>query len=60
VRIVHGIADDTVPVDLARGFVAHHPWVALTEVPGGHFEPIEPGSVAWPAVLDSLASAPAQ
>ena len=58
VRIVHGIDDDTVPVDLARGFVARHSWVSLTEVPGGHFEPIEPGSVAWPTVLASLGSSP--
>lgn len=55
VRIVHGIADDTVPVDLSRGFVERHPWVSLTELPGGHFEPIDPDSAQWRTVLRSLA-----
>jgi pimeloyl-ACP methyl ester carboxylesterase len=55
IRVVHGVDDDVVPVDLARRLVARHPWVVLEEVPGGHFEPIEPGSVAWPTVLDALA-----
>ena len=54
VEIVHGVDDYTVPVDLSRGFVHRHPQVRLTEVPGGHFEPITPGSVAWPAVLSAL------
>jgi acetyl esterase/lipase len=55
IRIVHGVEDDVVPVDLARRLVARHPWVRLEEVPGGHFDVIEPGSVAWPTVLDALA-----
>lgn len=54
VRIVHGVEDDVVPVGLSRGFVARHPWVHLDVVPGGHFEVIEPGSVAWPAVVAAL------
>ena len=54
VSIVHGVADDAVPVSLSRGFVARHAWAALHEVPGGHMEPIEPGSVAWPVVLTAL------
>lgn len=54
IRIVHGVDDDTVPIELSRGLVRRHPWVRLDEVPGGHFEVIEPGSVAWPAVLDAL------
>lgn len=58
VRIVHGVDDDVVPVALARGFVARHPWVGLDVVPGGHYEPIEPGSVAWPAVVEALTGAP--
>jgi acetyl esterase/lipase len=55
IRLVHGVGDDVVPVDLARRLVARHPWVRLDEVPGGHFEVIEPGSVAWPTVLEALA-----
>ena len=54
ITIVHGVEDDVVPVSLSRGLAARHPWVRLVEVPGGHFEVIEPGSVAWPAVLDAL------
>jgi len=54
IMIVHGVDDDVVPIDLARRLVARHPWVELVEVPGAHFEVIEPGSVAWPAVVDGL------
>jgi len=54
VVIVHGEEDDVVPAALSRGLVAAHPWVTLREVPGGHFELIGPGSVAWPTVLDAL------
>ncbi|HEX2896339.1 MAG TPA: alpha/beta hydrolase [Marmoricola sp.] len=54
-RIVHGVDDDVVPVELARRLVARHPWVRLEEVPGGHFEVIEPGSAVWPVVVDALA-----
>lgn len=52
--VVHGVDDDVVPIDLARNLVARHPWIRLDEVPGAHYEVIEPGSVAWPAVLRAL------
>ncbi len=54
ISVVHGVDDDVVPIDLARNLVRRHPWIRLVEVPGGHFEVIEPGSVAWPAVLAEL------
>jgi acetyl esterase/lipase len=54
VVLVHGVADDVVPLSLSTGFARAHPWADLREVPGGHFEVIEPGSVAWPAVVESL------
>jgi acetyl esterase/lipase len=54
IRVVHGVDDDTVPVELSRGLARRHPWVRLDEVPGGHYEVIEPGSVSWPAVLAAL------
>jgi len=54
VHIVHGVADEVVPVSLSRRLVEAHPWVELREVPGGHFEPIEPGSGAWTTVLSLL------
>ena len=53
--LVHGVDDDTVPVGLSRGFTERHPWAELREVPSGHMEVIEPGSTAWPAVLEALA-----
>jgi hypothetical protein len=47
---VHGTLDDEVPVELSRGFVAAHPWAALTELPGtGHYEFLDPTSAAWGA-----------
>lgn len=55
VTIVHGVDDDTVPIALTRGLVARHPWIALHEVPSGHFEVIDPGSAVWPTVLTALA-----
>jgi acetyl esterase/lipase len=54
IEIVHGVDDDVVPVSLSRGLVEAHPWVELHEVPVGHMEPIEPGSVAWPTVVEAL------
>jgi acetyl esterase/lipase len=55
IRIVHGVDDDVVPISLSRGLAARHPWVRVIEVPGGHFEVIEPGSAAWPSVVSALA-----
>jgi acetyl esterase/lipase len=55
VRIVHGVDDGPVPVDLSRELLARHPWVDLIEVAGGHFELIDPDSAQWPTVLGALA-----
>ena len=54
VVIVHGADDEDVPISLSRSLVQAHPWVELHEVPGGHFEPIEPGSEVWPTVVAAL------
>lgn len=51
--IVHGVEDEDVPIELSRNLVAAHPWVALHEVPGDHFGPIDPTSEVWPAVLSA-------
>ncbi len=59
VAVVHGVDDDVVPLALSRGFVQRHPWVDLQEVPGDHFGVIEPGSTAWPTVVQALAGEPA-
>jgi acetyl esterase/lipase len=58
VEIVHGVDDVDVPISLSRGLVAAHPWVRLHEVPSGHMELIEPGSVAWPTVVAELTRHP--
>jgi len=55
VVVVHGVADDVVPVELSRNLAARYPWVDLREVPGEHFEVIEPGSPVWADVLSALA-----
>jgi pimeloyl-ACP methyl ester carboxylesterase len=52
VTLVHGTADDRVPVSMSRAF----PSGRLTEIPGaGHFDVIDPQSAAWPHVLAALA-----
>ncbi len=54
VTIVHGVADEIVPIGLARSYLSAHPAAALVEVDGGHFAVIDPRSTAWPALLVSL------
>jgi acetyl esterase/lipase len=54
VVLVHGVDDDVVPVSLSRNLAARHPWVDLREVPGDHFDPIQPGSRVWPDVVRAL------
>lgn len=54
VRLVHGVDDDTVPVELSRRFAAAHPWAELVELPGvGHFEFLDAADPAW-AVVSGL------
>lgn len=57
--VVHGEADDVVPVDLSRSYVEAHALGAtppqLIEVAGAdHFDVIDPESFAWPIVRDSV------
>lgn len=54
VRVVHGSADEAVPLALSRGLVAQHPWIGLTEVDADHMALIDPGSDAWPTVVAQL------
>jgi pimeloyl-ACP methyl ester carboxylesterase len=52
--LVHGTEDDRVPVEYSRSFAAAS-GAELLELPGvGHFEPIDPRSDAWAAVLERL------
>jgi len=55
-RLLHGVEDDVVPVEIARGYARRAGGrVHLREIPGaGHFEPIDPHSTAWPLVRDTI------
>jgi acetyl esterase/lipase len=58
-RLLHGEADDVVPFDMSRRYaaLARH-WgddAALVAIPqAGHFELIDPDSLAWPTVLGAV------
>jgi pimeloyl-ACP methyl ester carboxylesterase len=53
--LVHGDADDIVPVSQSRCHAALDPDAELVELAGvDHFEVIEPASDAWATVLDRL------
>lgn len=54
VTLIHGTADDNVPVAMSRASQADR----LIEIPGAdHFDLIDPQSPAWPQVLAALAGA---
>jgi len=52
--LIHGTADDIVPIELSRNFVENHKGgkVKLIELAAGHFDLIDPQSSAWPEVLN--------
>lgn len=57
--LVHGSADDTVPVEISRDYVAAArkagDKVDYVELPGvGHYEHLDPKGAAWAAVTDWL------
>ena len=54
VTVIHGTADDVVPVGLSRGLVARHPWVRLVEPPVDHFDVITPRGPAYDALVAAL------
>jgi pimeloyl-ACP methyl ester carboxylesterase len=52
--LVHGDADDVVPLELSRAY-SDSTGAALDILPGaGHFDLIDPGSTSWPAVLAAI------
>jgi pimeloyl-ACP methyl ester carboxylesterase len=56
VLLVHGSADDTVPVEHARRF-AEQSGCELIELEGaGHFDVIDPRSAFWQSVADAIQS----
>ncbi len=56
VVVLHGEQDDTVPIEVGASYAAAMgPAARLVALPDcGHFEPIEPASAAWPALLREL------
>ncbi|MCW2669051.1 MAG: hypothetical protein JWO27_948 [Frankiales bacterium] len=52
--IVHGTADDVVPMSQSEDYVAVSPTTGLVRVPGGHFTHLDPSSDAWAAALTAL------
>lgn len=54
VALVHGDADDRVPVDMSRRY-AQRAGTGIVELPGaGHFDLIDPESSAWPRVVTAV------
>lgn len=52
--VVHGRADDVVPLALSEGLVAAHPWIDLAVVDGDHMAVIDPGSPEWTVVRHAV------
>jgi acetyl esterase/lipase len=56
--LVHGRYDDTVPVEMSRGYAfrarAAGDEVELVETDEGHFECLDPGSESWQAIVARL------
>ena len=56
--LVHGSADDRVPIEHARRYEARARAAGddcrLLELDAGHFEPIDPRSDAWPSIVAAI------
>lgn len=58
VTILHGDADERVPLGISESYVDRNPDVGLVEIAGAdHFALIDPLSEAWPRVLAEIAAA---
>lgn len=54
VTLLHGTADERVPIEVSRSYAAHT-GAPLHELPGvGHFPLIDPLSPIWPRVLEAV------
>jgi acetyl esterase/lipase len=52
--VVHGVLDDTVPVDMSRAY-CEATGARLIELPGAdHYSVIDPASPEWPAVREAV------
>jgi acetyl esterase/lipase len=57
VVVIHGTADDVVPIENSRGLDEQHPFVVMCELAGvDHFAVIDPLSDAWPVVRAAAAA----
>lgn len=60
VRLVHAVGDETVSIERSRAYVAAARAAggdaSLVEAPGGHRDPIDPGSRAWTIAMRWLAA----
>lgn len=57
VTIVHGDADDRVPLAISESYLARHPATRLVALPGvDHFGVVDPAAEAWPAVVAEIAT----
>ncbi len=55
VTVLHGTADDRVPLEVATSYADGRPEVRMVTAPGvDHFAVIDPASAAWPLVIDEL------
>lgn len=54
VAILHGTADPTVPIGLARHYAEGHDGVEVREIPCGHFELIDPDDPAFQEITNAL------
>jgi acetyl esterase/lipase len=54
VRLIHARADRSVPIEVARSYLARHPRAQLTEVAGDHFVVINPANPTWPTVRSAF------
>ena len=56
VTIVHGAADTLVPLEVSESYFSTGPSQLVVLDGIGHFEPIDPASAAWPAVIAELSA----
>jgi acetyl esterase/lipase len=54
IRLLHGIHDTVVPLELSSSYAASHAGVTLSELPCGHFELIDPRSAMFGHVHDAV------
>jgi pimeloyl-ACP methyl ester carboxylesterase len=54
VVVVHGRADENVPIGLSERLVRRHPWIRLERLDCAHFELIDPADPAYELLRAAL------